>query len=256
MLDSFAVRCLITGLIAVGLNTRLCAAEAELLWVSSGSSHQILVSHYKEQQWSDPKSIYQSDNPLTSLAMATDLNGVKILVWSEVFKARSVLMKMQLNPKSNAWSSAKIFNNSGKENLAASMVVDSNNSVWVFWSANVGDLDDVYFVRRTEMGWSKPQKVNDENEVPDIRPQARINQDGMVEISWQAYSFAASDYVLNTRVLEVDKQAADRDSSQNELQQKAELTLGDISLPSFIDESLSSLLHFPANLHNQSVRVE
>jgi hypothetical protein len=128
--------------------------------------------------------------------------------------------------------------------------------VWVFWSANFGGLDDVYFVRRTDMGWSKPERVNDKNEVPDIQPQARINQDGQVEISWQSYSFAAGDYAINTRVLETDKQTVNGDSSPNDLPPKTELTLDDITLPSFISENLRSLLHFPANQYEQSVRVE
>jgi len=248
----FALFVAILSPLAVVLSGPLLAAEAQLLWANNGTTHEIMIAHYNDQQWTDAESIYQSDNPLTSVAMATDLDGGKIVVFSEILKTRTVLMKMQMHPQSLAWSNAELFVDFGKENFAASLVTDASNTVWLFWSANNGDLDDIYFIRRTSSGWSVPQRVNEKNEVPDIKPHARINHNGEVEVEWQTYSMLLRSYQGAHSVLITESSKTEADKTVL----KPEISLSEIRLPAIVKKQLSSLIHFPSNILVQSIRLE
>ena len=251
-MNAIVSRSLAVSLIAVVLSTPLLAAQAELLWANNRTGHEIMITRYVDQQWSEVESIYQSDNPITSVAMTTDLDGSKIVIFSEVFKTRTVLMKMQMHPQAKIWSKAKLFVDFAKENLAASLVTDAANTVWVFWSANNGDLDDIYFSRRTSLGWSPPQRVNEKNDVPDIKPQASINTKGDVEVNWQTYSWTLRNYQRTRSVLQTESITTEKDKNLP----NSEVSLKEIPLPPIAKKQLSSLIHFPGNIHLQSIRLE
>lgn len=234
------------------LSFQTLAKDVDLLWVDIGQPNQIMHSSFSNHEWTEPEAIYSSNTPLTSIGFVKDLNGVEILVWSEQIKTRSVIMKMQRSNAQKPWSQAKLFINFGRENLASSMVVDKANQVWLFFSSNQGDLDDVYLSKRSESGWSSPIKVNSKNKVPDIQPHAKLDKNGDVLINWRSYDFDAGDYLLQEVVFELDKSLKNSYKTDPVI---PEQSLSNLVMPSFLPSNTAALMYFPKNRLQQSVII-
>ena len=240
------------GVCAISLSFHAFASEADLLWVEVGVPNQIMRSKLDNYQWSEPEVIYSSKNSLTSIGVVKDLEENEFLVWTEQLKTRSVIMKMQRGNRQNSWSPAKLFIDFGKENLASTMVVDRTNQIWLFFSSNQGDLDDVYLSIRSKSGWSTPTKVNSKNKVPDIQPHAKLTKDGDVYVSWRSYDFGTGDYLTQDVVFELDKSLK---SSYKTDPVVPELSFNDLVLPSYIPSTYTGLVYFPKNRIQQSVII-
>lgn len=257
--------CLLSMLTAT-CSSVVLASEAELVWAENGVSKvaekeaekgvesRIMFSQLENDGWSKPLELYRSENPVTSLALVTDLKNTKILVWTEQFRFRSVLMKKQATGRPANWSKAELFSDYGKENFAATMVVDAANDIWLFWSANHGDLDDIYLLKRTSQGWGRPQRTHDQNKVPDILPAAQLDAAGNVSLDWRSYSLADGAYVTLNRVFELEKKW--QNGYKSDPKEVPEITLKDVSLPDFVPADATALMHFPSNRMNQSEKIE
>ena len=241
---------LIAGLLlsAMGIlraDNRDVDIDAEIFWIDRGMQKDIMLSRLESDAWSKPEPVYSTENPITSLAVATDLDGATVLIWTERLKIKTVLMHSQRFSQQQGWSKAELFSDFGKENFAASMVVDRANRIWLFWAANHGDLDDIYMVRRNLNGWSEPLRIHPANAVPDIRPQAQLNQHGNIYVEWQSYSFDESDYLSVNREFKVDKSLESLYKAKPK--ENAEMALTDLSLPAFIPIKSAATVHFPNN---------
>ncbi|NNC98936.1 MAG: hypothetical protein HKN85_02015 [Gammaproteobacteria bacterium] len=230
------------------------AGQAELYWIEPGAEHRIMSSEWNGDLWSAPRMVYSSENSLTSLAMVTDLDGAKLMVWSERFKARVVLMKMQRAPNATRWANAALFSDLGNENMGTSMVVDRLNRIWLFWSADLGELADVYLVRRSKQGWSEPERVHGSNQVPDIRPQVELDQDGNVLVNWQSYSMVAGRYLTSNRVFKLENPL--QNGYKSGTREQVEMSIGNIALPEFLPNNVVALAHYPFNRLRQAERLD
>ncbi len=236
----------------VVLSFHAAAKDVDLLWVEIGQPNHIMHSRYANDEWTKAEIIYSNNHPITSIGFVKDLNGVEILVWSEQIKTRSVIMKMQRSSGQMLWSQAKLFINFGKENLASTMVIDRANQIWLFFSSNQGDLDDVYLSKRSELGWSSPIKVNNNNKVPDIQPHAKLDKNGNVLISWRSYDFEVGDYLLKEIVFELDKSLK---SSYKTDPVIPEQSLSNLVMPSFLPSNTAAMVYFSKNRLQQSVII-
>jgi len=85
------------------------------------------------------------------------------------------------------------------------LIQDSEGLVWGFWIGFNGSDDDIYFASFSNGEWSAEKRLFEQpNGVPDVRPTARINADGAVEIRWQQYSFDEDAYIDVHSLLESD----------------------------------------------------
>ncbi len=233
----------------------------EALWVEpSTDGHLLNMSRYDGKNWAEPSTILSRKHPITSPAIATDLNGTKLVIWSELVDDKSILMQSEKLDITSAWSEPVIFSDFGVENLGVSIIVDPNGTKWVFWAANQGDLDDIYYVNNQNGGWSKPQRVNSENEVPDFRPKTKILSDGDLLVEWKTYDFSVGQYIDAERLFKLDKSEKSRyKPSLNEdgdLEEDGDVFVEDIPLPNFLPSNRASIFHFPDNKLSQSVIVE
>ena len=248
------------SLLTLTFITMFCAAShaaepmAELIWVEHGETHQILHSEYLEGNWTNPLLVYESDNYLNSIALSTLNEGEKILVFSEYLKTRKVLKSITRPAVNSEWSDALLLSDFGMENLAASLVLDIDGVLWLFWAANKGDLDDIYLSKMTQKSWSRPIKVNMDNDVPDINPVASLNENAEVEVEWQTYSFDVGGYVTTKHVFELDKERKNRYKAA--VLQRKEVSFDDLSLPKYLPDRSLALIHFPSNLLQQSQIID
>ena len=241
------------GVCLVCLSFHALASDVDLLWVEAGLPNQIMRSQRDNHEWSEPEVMYSSKNSLTSIGIVKDLEENEFLIWTEQLKTRSVIMKMQRGNRQNSWSQAKLFIDYGKENLASTMVVDRANQIWLFFSSNQGDLDDVYLSIRSSSGWSTPTKVNSDNKVPDIQPHAILTKNGDVYVSWRSYDFEIGDYLTRDVVFELDKSLKSRYKTDPVV---PELSFNDLALPSYIPSTNTGLVYFPKNRIQQSFIIK
>ena len=235
------------------LSAKAGESVAELVWVeNSDSSHALYLARYQNNTWHKSAApIYTSDNAITAPALGTDKNGMRLLIWTEQRNNKFVLMMSVRNKVSlqSAWSNAQQFSDFGIENFSATMVRDITGVLWVFWSASIGGLSDIYVSKQTNVGWSKPSKINDNNKVPDSHPEARLNEEGNIAVSWSSYNIQSNTY-------ERVHKEINREFDAVAIAELADKTLeSDIPIPSFLPSSSIATLHFPNNKSQQSIRV-
>lgn len=232
------------------------AAFAELVWIDSEPRvKNIRFAAYDGSKWLvKPESVYKSERPLTSLALGTDHQGKKILIWTEKTRVKSVLMFMTGTPRERgiiSWSPAKVFSEYGGENFSASIVYDRTGEGWVFWAATTRDYSDIVFLNTSVLSTDEPQQVHKVNKVPDNRPKASVNSDGDVSVEWTSFDFASDGYVLQKQKFPILWE------SPRALAKLVDaVTEADVSpFPSEIDGEDNVLLHFPGNQMIQSLHL-
>jgi len=228
---------------------------AEALWIDSSSKRHVLsLSRYDGETWGDSIQVVESENPITSPAITTDSNGSKLVLWSEVKRGKSILMQSRKLASARDWSEPQVFSDFGSENLGASIIIDPNDVTWVFWSANKGELDDIYYVNNRKGSWSEPARAHLKNEVPDFRPQVSLSEEGDLLLHWQTYDFSTGQYIDAEQVFTLDK--SDKSGYKPPLNRQNDVSVEEISLPSFFPGNRTSIIHFPGNKVSQSVLVE
>jgi len=225
--------------------------EAEVVWIdNSPDGGQVLWSELLEDDvWSEPTIIYKTKNPLTSPALGTDHYGNKLLIWTEQRRTKTILRSASQPAKAN-WQDAELFSDKGSENFAASIVFDSSNTAWVFWSSTRAELSDIYVSRSQGHSWSRPERVHETNQVPDILPTANLTKDGDVQVSWSRYSFDQGRYIKQTKTFAA---TPNNKPASPAINLKDSVAQSDIKLPDFLPDDALSLLHLPSNSLQQSI---
>jgi hypothetical protein len=242
------------GLAAQEQNQTL-GISAELVWVQSAADdHRIMFSRLSSGEWSYPLTLYGSENFISTPTISSDLEQNKLIVWSEQKDGSSVLMSAQRAPSDTSWQQAEKINDFKAENLSPSIVVDSRNRQWLFWSSNYEGLDDIYYSRKEGPIWSNPRRVHVNNQVPDIQPVARLNQDLSVVVAWDTYDLRSGLYLTVQQVFTIDKLSEKRYNSG--LSNSEENSISDITLPDFLPRDSAIGLHFPNNRIEQSIRLD
>ena len=158
--------------------------DAEFIWAEDGqNSSRIVLSTFKDGAWQPGEKIIEDENWNLLPTLGADSGENKIAVWSTVEADRS-LLKYTIK-RQGQWLPAKILTDTLKTNLAPIVVFDSNDVCWVFWSANDDDDDDI-FMSKFEAGvWLTPERVNSDNDVPDILPDAGMDNNNNIWVSWK-----------------------------------------------------------------------
>jgi hypothetical protein len=229
--------------------------SAELVWVeSSTNDNRLMFSHLSSGTWSEPIAVYYSENFISTPTISTDLNQNKLLIWSEQSDKDRVLMSARNTSVDGTWREAKKINNFRAENLSPSIVIDSGNRPWVFWSSNYQGLDDIYYSRQEGEKWTAPQRVHASNKVPDVQPIASLNQDLDVVVNWKSYDLSSAQYLAVHQIFTIDSSSKSR--YKNGPINDKENSISDIILPGFLPFDSAVGLHFPNNQIEQSIRLD
>lgn len=224
---------------------------ADALWIEPyQDGHRLNISHYDGEQWAEPAVVHKSKKAITSPAIATDSSGAKLVLWSELARGKSILMQREKSGGAADWSTPEVFSDFGSENLGAFIIIDLTGTTWVFWSANIGDLDDIYYVKKQRAGWSEPQRVNKKNDVPDFRPRAALSDQGDLIVQWKTYDFSVGQYVDAERTFKLDN------SPESGYKSQLDVPVNEVPMPAFLPSNRTSIVHFPENKFLQSVLVE
>lgn len=235
------------------------AQQAEFIWTEEDENGgRILLSEYKNGGW-QPGEVVVDDGEFNILpALGADNKGRRIAVWSTIERDKSLLkFTWQVNGR---WQKPKVLSDQMTTSLAPALVVDNNDTPWVFWAGNNGDDDDDIYMSRYSSGqWTGPERVNDDNAVPDILPEAGLDEGGNVWVSWQELTQAG--YVELSMAYEVAtkrQMAASKAMSTQQVRQLKALSdlENPMQPPAFFNSRGRASLYFPNDRKRPSRAVQ
>jgi len=225
---------------------------ADAAWIEAdGDIRSLHIAHYNGREWIRTKTpAYQTKNAITAPALTTDKHGKKLLIWTEQRRKKFVLMMSTGSDTSGSvtWSDAVLFSDYGTENFSAAMVRDLNGVVWAFWSASTSGLSDIVVSKQNGLTWSRPRRINKQNDVPDNQPSVQLDIDGNIVLDWSTYDLQAKAYQRARMV--IDSEFKDTAPSLLDPVQASE-----VPVPGFIPSNAVSTLHFPSNNLIQSTKI-
>lgn len=232
--------------------------EAEFIWSEEDQyGTQILMSTYRDGVWQPGEKIIDDTNLNILPTMGMNSKKQKLAVWSAVSETGSIL---KYSVKSgDSWQASQILTNQMSTNLAPVVVFDNNDICWVFWSANNNNDDDIYMSRLTTGTWSLPVRVNDDNDDPDILPEAGMDDSGNVWVSWQ--TLTGDGYVNVSKSFSANDKKIMRISNSISIQQIEQLkskSNSDHSMqpPAFFKSLSRASFYFPGDNKRPSRTVK
>ena len=213
------------------LSTVASAQQAEFIWSEENETgSRIVLSVYQDGAWQPGKSIVEDNNWNLLPTLGADGNNQKLAVWSMIEDKRSLLKFA--TQRNGQWQPAQVISTQTSTNLAPVVVFDNKNTGWLFWSANSGGDDDIYMSTFISGTWSPPVRIHENNDVPDILPEAGMDESGNVWVSWQTLTdqgyvtagmhFSASDRaaagISNSISIEQVEQLKSRSASPHPMQ--------------------------------------
>jgi hypothetical protein len=135
--------------------------------------------------------------------------------------------------KEGGWERSENLASELKKNIAPSVVIDSQDRVWVAWSANDGGFDDILNVYYQKGSWSDPVRLHAENDIPDVLPTVELEQDGNPAVNWHMLSGGKYIRVTSrwTGSAWSEVEALDEESAEENSEDKENL----LELPSFMN---------------------
>ncbi len=138
------------------------------------------------------------EQPRGAPTFLVDQGKVTGLVWLEGERQETLSIRAS-RWNGTAWSPVEVISPSrGKEQTGLTATVLTDGSWLVVWAA-VDTDDDLWWSRRTRQGWSEPQRLHSDNDVPDITP-ALISVPGGALAAWSQYD--GNDYRIRLAKLQ------------------------------------------------------
>ena len=185
LLSSFLVAAVVPGKIFAGEKS-ICPNSSGMVWSDTdGNDEEIFFSSYENNKWSPPFQI--SDNDSTDyIPVAVTGNDCRTWVFWSRLGERVISLHYRVYFK-GTWSEVKQLDTGMESNTAVTVLVGSDNKPWLVWAGFDGKDDDIFWSRWNGLGWSGPERVNVDDEYPDILPAIMFGPDGLPVIQWQGF---------------------------------------------------------------------
>jgi hypothetical protein len=233
---------------------QICRAiDADLIWSENlEKSSRILISRYRNDQWSNPDEIEESKKYSILPALGSDGKGNRLAVWVEIQNDGRSLLKYRFSKKDD-WKESEYIQTVNEVNLAPVVVFDISGSPFVFWSSNNGADDDIYMSRWNENYWAEPKVIHEQNDVPDILPTAGLGEDGKIWVCWK-YLDAGGEYVERCQIIAPSGEMIE--SQKQKMNEQAERYLNKMNKPFFSIGKGRATVHFPKERRHQSTTIK
>jgi len=158
-----------------------------LIWTADyDKNEQVYFSDYKEDTWSAPIQISNSEFHVFHAAGAIAHDGTIWCVWTQVDK-KGVFLYSATYVK-DSWSKPAKIHTGMVDNRYVVIVMDSKDTPWIAWTAVDDTYSDVFWSRWNGTGWSMAHKAHSDDNVPDVKPLLKSNINGNIELSWDTFS--------------------------------------------------------------------
>lgn len=164
------------------------AVSRDMVWADSDGQRRDIYfsSQEKGGAWSEPVRI--SDGKTDSLlpCVVSRPDGTKFVVWTVLRDGRlGVMYSMR---EDGNWSKPQEVPGLPQDATMPFAAADDAGALWLVFAGNDGaEQDDIYCVRLRDGEWTKPERVNGANEVPDIHPFIEIDSGGGIQVTWEGF---------------------------------------------------------------------
>lgn len=229
-------------------STNSFAANAMLTWISGLESGmtQVNVQRMYDDVWQPVEVVYQSRERNYSPSIGSNSIGEAMVVWTATSTVRSVTRALLF--QNDNWQSVQVISNQGGQTTMPAVIFDQNNDAFVAWVSDHNGLDDVYLRRwfSDSNQWSEAEKVNRDNNTPDVFPNFEVEQNGDVSLLWQGIDLESGNYISMSRVYQV--LGVESPLTLSSEKEHKELNYTDISMPESWTGSVgAAVIHFPDN---------
>lgn len=188
-------RVLALSMVATLLTADVASAaqpDALLAWGRRDEGeYNIYISQQQRGSWSEPKKLSGSPNPEILPAVGADAQGDTWVVWTELLGGHSRLhFRHQLG---GTWYADKHLNTNTTSDIAPALLMAPDGLPWLAWAGFDGEDDDIYYTRWLGDNWAEPERVNLDDDVPDILPSLSLDDQDAISISW--FGFDGHEYI-------------------------------------------------------------
>ncbi len=228
------------------------ANEVEFIWAEDHpDGSKIYTSEYREGEWQEKTLIAEDENLNILPALGSDSKTNRLAVWVTITPNGNSVLKFSFKREGD-WQHSRILTNLFKTNLAPVIIFDSQDSAWVFWSANDGNDDDIYMSHIANNRWIQPVEINSDNDVPDILPKAGLDESDNIWVSWQQLQDDMTYREVSKKLVDGNWTGAQK--HQIKIQEdKSEFE--HLTPPPFFQGRSRATFHFPNNKRNQSATI-
>lgn len=232
--------------------------EAELVW-SEEQKQGISIQYaaYINGKWQTPQTLINDGEVNILPTLTSDTSQNKLMVWVVLEQDNVSTLYYKFKTAGN-WGKIRRFPFNFKTNLAPVVVCDKENVFWLFWAANNGNHDDIYSSCWKDGHWNSPVKMNKDNSVPDILPDAWLDQVGRVWVSWQQMD-SEGNYHQMRRGVKNSKRTGDVEmtaTQRGQRRERAESFDHSMRLPDNFKTKGRSVIHFPKDGQNQFKTIQ
>ncbi len=190
---------LVVGALVMSASSAAFASDdAVLVWTNPESgpaggpadgSANLSFARKKGGKWLKPEKITDSSFPDIQPAIVADKSGNAWVVWVELRNRRKLHGQLRYRfQREGIWLPAEDLPSDLSTNLAPSIMLDGADTPWIVWAGVDGHDDEIFFSRWDGSGWSKPMRVNEDNDVPDVLPELELGVNGQPVVSWLGFN--------------------------------------------------------------------
>ena len=174
----------------------------DLVRVEDGKFSREIIYQLKLDEWQSPVSLTKNSrtDDFTPVSIRVKPNTALVL-WKEstgvdASRLRFCLIEFQNDGKLKEIGDIASLKTTTMHQSSPTLIRDASGQIWGFWVGLNGKDDDIFYAQFTENRWSAERRLYDkDNAVPDLRPTARINTTGTLELRWRQFSFEKAGYV-------------------------------------------------------------
>ncbi|MCG6871181.1 MAG: GDSL-type esterase/lipase family protein [Gammaproteobacteria bacterium] len=152
--------------------------------VFNGKDHDLRLSRLNHGRWSRPTSLGTEGNDDFAPTLSTDAQGNLWVAWSAHPRQDPAKATLYYSVVRNGVASRPEPIHTGFDsNTGPNLLVDQNGSVWLAFSGNQGDGDEIYVTRFTNGTWQIPTAVSQFDRLPDVQPVLSLDN-GQLSVTW------------------------------------------------------------------------
>jgi hypothetical protein len=146
---------------------------------------EIFFSSLINQSWTEPFQITYDNSDNLSPSIERTSQGVRYVVWAALDHTGHTIR--YAFSEGNGWSEPRVIPELPWTATTPFISAGPDGEIWVVFTGNNGDDDDIYYTRLAGATWTKPERVHAQNETPDINPYFEIDEIGRLLVTWEGY---------------------------------------------------------------------
>ncbi len=173
-------------LVAPSVRAAENAPLEELVWSQSdGLRQEIYHSARTAEGWSLPEQLTNNNANNLHPAFVIAPDGSRWIFWSAV-NPDGIGIEYIVRREGRWTEPVKLESGHGTA-ITPAVLIGPDQALWLVWAGNDGGQDEIYWSRFVNGTWQPTKQVNVANQVPDVKPEIVLNQQGQAEVRWQGF---------------------------------------------------------------------